>query len=284
MAAGINVFINAGAILTDKGTLTVTSPASFVVQNDTNQGNTSGIVVNGVMTVSDTKFSLASNGNDTTKIEVKSGGHLTTNNTAGSSTVFGWAEFLLDEGSILSSGDLTGNAFDTTVFTPAVDVPLLTNNQSFQDVDIDSGDTLGSGLTASFTQMGTVSTANLLYVIPGAFTVAATATLTMAAGINVFLNAGAILTDKGTLTVTSPASFVVQNDTNQGNTSGIVVNGVMTVSDTKFSLASNGNDTTKIEVKSGGHLTTDNTANEQYCLWLGGCSCSTKEAFSAAAT
>ena len=118
--------------------------------------------------------------------------------------------FLLDEGSILSSGDLTGNAFDTTVFTPAVDVPLLTNNQSFQDVDIDSGDTLGSGLTASFTQMGTVSTANLLYVIPGAFTVAATGkTLNMAAGINVFINSGAILTDKGTLTVTSPASFVI---------------------------------------------------------------------------
>ena len=58
----------------------------------------------------------------------------------------------------------------------------------------------------------------------------------------------------------------------------------MTVSDTKFSLASNGNDTTKIEVKSGGHLTTNNTAKQQYCLRLGGSSCSTKEASSAAAT
>ena len=47
-----------------------------------------------------------------------------------------------------------------------------------------------------------------------ATTVAAGVTLTVDSGVNVQIDSGAILTDKGTLTVTSPASFVVQTDTN----------------------------------------------------------------------
>ena len=118
MATGINVFINSGAILTDKGTLTVTSP-SFVRSPEfyQRQGNTSGIVVNGVMMVSDTKFSLASNGNDTTKIEVKSGGHLTATNC-----VFAWEELNLDAG---SADNLQFNAIATQLTVDSGATPLV---------------------------------------------------------------------------------------------------------------------------------------------------------------
>ena len=51
------------------------------------------------------------------------------------------------------------------------DIALLANNQSFQDINIIAG-TLTSGQTLTLNPIGTASTANLVYVFPGNFTVA----------------------------------------------------------------------------------------------------------------
>ena len=66
-----------------------------------------------------------------TQIVVNSGGEL-----QASDSTFAISQVSLADGSILNSGDLTNNVFNTTLYTPILDVPLLTNNQSFEDVDI----------------------------------------------------------------------------------------------------------------------------------------------------
>src|SRR5439155_640559 len=102
-------------------------------------------------------------------------GHL-----AASGCTFAWISFTLANGSVLNSGDLTGDAFDTTLSVPVTDVPLLTNNLRFQDVDV-SGP-LPSGQAVTLGLMGTQTAANLRYVFPAGFTVQANATLTFGTG------------------------------------------------------------------------------------------------------
>src|SRR5439155_1483044 len=114
--------------------------------------------------------------------------------------------------------------------TPAIDVPLLTSNQSFQDVDINAG-SLTSGQTVPLNLMGTTTSANLRYVFPGAFTVNSGAMLSLGAGVNVQINNGVTITDNGTLNVNG-ANTVVAQETNNCCPEGIVVNGSMTVSNT----------------------------------------------------
>ena len=56
------------------------------------------------------------------------------------------------------------------MYAPALDLTLLSDNQSFQDVDILPA-TLSSGQSVSLSPLGTATTANQRYVFPGAFTV-----------------------------------------------------------------------------------------------------------------
>jgi hypothetical protein len=263
--SGVNVLIGEGSILTVNGTLDVTAPASFQVSKN-DEFATAGIVVNGTMSASNVDFTNLGNGSfDTTKIEVKSGGGITA-----SDCTFALDNFMLDEGSKLQAGDLTGNTFSSSVFTPSADLPLLAGsdgnaNASFQNVEIDANDTLPSGQTISFTaNLGSNGSPNLVYVIqdggnPGqGFTVAQGATLNVDSGVNVLIRQGAILTDSGTLNITAAASFQVEDKSLFfGTTTGIIVNGTMAASNTNFSRENNsdGIDTTKIEVKSGGSFT-----------------------------
>src|SRR5204862_263349 len=106
------------------------------------------------------------------------GGHLTA-----SGSIFDWDNIALANGSVLNSGDITTSIFGLTAIgtvlsVPAIDVPLLTNNKSFQDVDINAG-SLNNGETVALTPMGTLNTANLRYVFPGAFEIKGGATLSI---------------------------------------------------------------------------------------------------------
>src|SRR5262249_33928741 len=114
----------------------------------------------------------------------------------------------LSDGSVVNSTDLTGNIFNVSLYTPITDVPRLTNNKSFHNVYINAGDSLSSG-QVTLTAMGTLSSANLHYILPGNLTIKKGATLAVAK--NVYLDIGtgitatapATLTDDGKLTFAS---------------------------------------------------------------------------------
>ena len=100
-------------------------------------------------------------------------------------------------GSVLNAGDLTNDIFNLPVYLPALDVPLLTPNQNFQDIDILAGSLTSGSLALNL--IGTASTAKLRYVFPANFSVQSGATLSVAANVNVLIQPGVTLTDSGTL-------------------------------------------------------------------------------------
>ena len=162
------------------------------------------------MAATNTPFTR-SGGGVTSFLSVAASGHLTA-----SACDFAWINLSLNNSSTLNSGDLTGDAFDTTLSVPAIDVPLLTNNLRFQDVDL-NGETLLSGQSVSLGVMGTQTAANLRYVFPAAFTINSGAALTFGTGANFFINNGVTITDGGTLNVNGAAGVVAQ-ETNNGAT------------------------------------------------------------------
>ena len=249
VGTGANVQINSGVTLTDNGTVNITSPAVLAAQ-ETNNNVSQGIVVNGTLTATNTSFTR-NGGGVTSFLQVNSGGHLTATNST-----FAWINFVLANGSVLNSGDLSNNIFTTTVSAPATDVPLLASNQSFQDIDLFSG-SLNSGQTLSLVPIGTATTANQRYVFTGAFTVNAGATLSVGTGANVQINSGVTLTDNGTVNITSPAVLAAQ-ETNNNVSQGIVVNGTLTATNTSFTR-NGGGVTSFLQVNSGGHLTATNS-------------------------
>ena len=121
---------------------------------------TYGIAVNsgGTMAVTGSTFTRNGTvGNDNAAIQVAAGGHL----TAGGST-FSLDNVSLAAASTLNSGDMTGDVFNTTLTVPVTDVPLLTNNLSFNAVYVTGG--LASGQSVTLPLLGTQTTANQYYV------------------------------------------------------------------------------------------------------------------------
>ena len=106
------------------------------------------------------------------------GGLIATNSTfAGGQVTFG-------TGNTLSSGNLTNNIFNTTVSAPAAEISLLTNNASFEAIDIAAG-SLNSG-TVALNLIG--SSTNQSYVFGGrASPVQSGATLNVGSGVNSLL-------------------------------------------------------------------------------------------------
>ena len=106
-----------------------------------------------------------------TQIVVNSGGELTA-----SSSTFNVNNLVLENGSVVGPSDFTNDAFNLPVSLPALDIPMLANNLNFQAIEIFGG-SLSSGQSLSLNLIGTASTANLVYVFTGGFTVATGATL-----------------------------------------------------------------------------------------------------------
>ncbi len=129
------------------------------------------------------------------------------------------------------------------------------NNAQFNDIDILAG-TLTSG-TLALNAIGTASTANLLYVFAGNFTVSSGATLTVAANVSVAIPYDVTLTDSGTATFNAgdAVSF------SYVPTAPIVVTngGVLNASNTAFT-GYGANNLTQIYVDGGGHFTASNSS------------------------
>src|SRR5262249_19043118 len=114
VGTGANVFINTGVTITDSGTLNVTSAASVVAQ-DTQNRVPEGFAVTsgGVLSATGTSFTRTGSGVVST-ISVAAGGHMTASNCT-----FAFSNVTLANGSVLNSGEITGNGFDTTLSVPA---------------------------------------------------------------------------------------------------------------------------------------------------------------------
>src|SRR5262249_36868872 len=136
----------------------------------------------------------------------------------------------------------------------ATDVPLLADNQSFQDIDFLTG-SLNAGLTLTLNPLGTVTTANQRYVFTAAFTVQAGATLNVGTGATVLINDGQALTVRRTLNATSTKLFAIV-DSQTLDTEGIVVNCTMTLMNVSLTRSggANGSDNSLLQVNSGGRL------------------------------
>ena len=168
---GVPVIIDPAAqILTDNGTLTFAAGDTVTLN-----GNCCGAAADrrsGMLTADSTTFGGGTSG---PSITIASGGHLVATNST-----FSLAQLSLDNGSVLNSGDLTGDTFNMPIFVPYGDVQYLGNNVSFQQIEINAG-TLPSG-TLSLNQIGT-KTSGLSYVFPGGFTVASGATIAVGPGV-----------------------------------------------------------------------------------------------------
>jgi hypothetical protein len=252
--------------LTDDGTL------SFAA-NDTVTLNDSGyylgaqIVVGsgGLLQATSTTFDATSanttNGGNYTQVAVNAGGHLKASNSS-----FEIGSVNLADSAVFNAGDLSGNAFDTTLVIPAVDVQYLSgagnNNLRFQSIDLQP-DTVLSGQAVALNAIGTQTTAHLNYVLPGGFTVALGGSVSVGAGVPVTIGPAssgtATVTDDGTL------SFAA-NDTATLNDNGyylgaqIVVGsgGLLQATSTTFDATNanntNGGNYTQVAINAGGHL------------------------------
>ncbi len=168
---------NAETIAVDAGA-SMTVGATTVVLDDYN-GGTYGITVAGTLTATNSTFSPTRPADGTgSGITVLTGGHLEATNTT-----FAWDAFRLNDGSILNAGDLANDTFQTIVFAPGTDIPLLAGsnlaaNKSFEDIDINAGSLNAGTLTLGL--MGSASTASLRYVFPSGYEVKSAATLAIA--------------------------------------------------------------------------------------------------------
>ena len=162
MAAGASVTIPVGETLTDDGTLSFA--AGDTVSLPGNCCGTYGqLVVAGTLNVAGTTF----NG--------------------------GGPSITVDSGGTINP---TGSTFNVVLVVPYNEVAALTNNVSFDQIEIESG-TLSSG-TLALNAIGTTTT-HLSYAFPAGFKVGSDGTLTVAAGLPVTIPVGETVTDDGTM-------------------------------------------------------------------------------------
>jgi hypothetical protein len=261
---GATMLVRNDAILDVKGTLNVTNAAPFLIE-EANFTSGQGINVEstGTLKVVNSKFDF-SGGNssvDTSSIQVLGGHFLATNST------FGWDILALDNNSKIATNGVTNvtqNTFITTMYVPPLDVPFLTNNLQFQDVNLNSGSGYTSG-TLELDPLGQNSS-DQRYLFSGltsfggsraAFDIPANGTVIMGAGDAVVIRNDAVVTVDGALNINNPASFLIE-EANFTSGQGIIVEktGTLTATNAVFSF-SGGNstaDTSSLEVVSGGVL------------------------------
>ena len=260
---GVSALIRYAQTITVDSGGTLSFGAAAVAIQDSNYDGTFGIVVNGTMSTSGASFTRLSNsnGNDNSQLLVNAGGKLTASNSN-----FDWDNVVLANGSVqLISTDITNNIFgltaaSTVLSVPITDVPFLTNNQSFEDVDINAG-SLNGGQSVALNLMGTATTVNLRYVFPGAFEVKPNATLSIGDGVSALIRYAQTITVDSGGTLSFGAAAVAIQDSNYDGTFGIVVNGTMSASGASFTRLSNsnGNDNSQLLVNAGGKLTASNS-------------------------
>ena len=201
------------------------------------------------MTVTNSSFSRNGGASEDTTIQVANGAHLTA-----TGSTFSIDNVTLAAGSLLNTGDMTTDAFNTTLTVPVTDVSLLTNNQSFNAVDVTGG--LSSGQSVTLAPLGTLTTTGQTYSLIGGLTVASNATLTIGTGATVYIPDEQTLSVSGTLNVTG-ATVIINKLTGYNVPYGIGVGAgaTMVVTNSAFTRNGNATENAEITVAAGGHLT-----------------------------
>ena len=265
-----NLTVDIGATLTVAANIPVTLDSGFTVLDEGDASFSTGdlMTINGggssteievgsgaVLTAVGTTFSSTSSSSSNGQIVVNSNGHFTASSCTFASS---FDQVVLNSGSILNSGDFAGDSFSCPLYLPESDVQDLSgtgfSNIAFEDIEILAG-TLTSAQTLALNEIGT-SPSSLAYFFDGNFTVTGGATLTVAAGIPVTINASSTLTDDGTVTFNNgdQVTLTGTNSTQQilvGSGGHLTANGI--------TVTSTGSGTTNlITVNSGGVLNAQN--------------------------
>ncbi len=124
------------------------------------------------------------------------------------------------------------------------------NNASFNAIEIEAG-SVPSGQTLALNVIGTATTANLVYVIAGAFTVSGGGSMTVAPNVAVQIGANQSLSDSGSLSFGLGDSVTYESV--YGSNTVIAVGGALTAYGTSFS--STGGNTSQLNANSGGQMT-----------------------------
>ena len=198
VGAGVAVTIPAGETLNDEGTLKFASGDIVSYPGSGFGGGQGQIVVTGTL--------------DTTGTTFNSGG----------------VAIAVDPGGVI---DPTGSTFNAGIAVPYDDVSALTDNVSFEQIEIDAG-TLSSG-TVDLNSIGT-DTINLSYSFPGGFIVGTDGTLAVGKGVMVTIPAGETLNDEGMLTFASGDIVSYPGDGFGGGQGQIVVTGILDTTGTTF--------------------------------------------------
>ena len=247
LQVGSNTALTLGAGQTVKVDGTLALGTGDSVSFPTAQFATTQIVVNGLLKATGDQFSNSGNaGQSQTQIYVNAGGEVKATNST-----FGIDEIHLASGSVVNSGDLSNNVFNTTLTVPALDLVWLESNKSFEDVDI-LPDTLAGPDTLTLQPMGTVSTAGMRFVFPGGFIVGSGATLNIE-GASVVIRDAEQLLVSGTLFLDGGSTIAVEDLDDGGDSGGITVDGSIIVSNAAFTRlgGQNGDETTFFQIDSG---------------------------------
>ncbi|HLJ95855.1 MAG TPA: hypothetical protein VKU02_21945, partial [Gemmataceae bacterium] len=220
VGSNVRVQIAAGQTLSVAGAANLASGS--IVTLSSGFGSTQRLVVDGTLTAIGSTLTLDASGYQAnTQLIVN--GTLTASGSTFSQTGGSFAAVTISH-----AGDLSANRFDLPLYVPAALVPQLaggtTANRRFQDINILSS-TISSG-SLDLNAIGSESTANLRYVFPGGFTIAAGAALNVAAGVKVLLQPGQTLSVAGAANLASGS--IVTLSSGFGSTQRLVVDGTLT--------------------------------------------------------
>ena len=248
----VNVQIGPGVSVSDQGSMTLQAGATLGL--DAPYYATTYLGITGTLSASGaTLQTWGGNYGEYTRIEVASGGHLIASNST-----FGTNDVLLDSGSVLNSGDLSGNTFNTPLSVPALDIPLLTSNKYFQTINI-TDSLLASGQTLALNQIGTNHNYSALtYVFQNSFTVQAGATLTVGPNTLVQIGPGTTFSDQGSMSLGTGATLGL--DAPYYATTRVVVSGKLSANGASLQTwGGNYGEYTVIEIAAGGRMTATNS-------------------------
>ena len=249
---GVNVLIREDQTITVHGALNIHG-ADAVQVEDGRWGNSSGILVYGNMTVTDTSFTRIGNNDDSSRVAAMPGGRLQATNTS-----FAWDYVSWEYGSVLDVGDMSGNRFETPVWSTVQQVAALVDSQRLGEVNLRPGEML-AGETAELNLIGGDGVANTRYVVTGELTIQEGATLTVGQDVQMLIREDQTITVHGALNIHG-ADAVQVEDGRWGNSSGILVYGNMTVTDTSFTRIGNNDDSSRVAAMPGGRLRATNTS------------------------
>lgn len=221
---------------------------------------TTGIRVasRGTLEANNTNFVLLTNANeDTSLIDVQAGGRLLANGTD-----FGIDRVRWQGNSLLDPGNVVNNHFDAVIELPAEYIPRLdSDDPAFANDSFDRVEIRGETVTADvmLRQMGTDSTANLVYRFIADLLISTDVSLTFEPGTTVEIGNSVDIDVDGELLFDNVNQIGFFDDNNHftGSTTRIRVNdqGVLEANQSDFVLLTNGGaDRSILEIDSGGRF------------------------------